>query len=84
MLQVYLRSTLSKGRAEILQLETLENIASCLQPAAAGGKGGGGADSRQLRDRLDVFRAVSFARQLAAHLAKELEGAVAGTSTAIH
>ena len=84
MLQVYLRSTLSKGRAEILQLETLENIASCLQPAAAGGKGGGGTDSRQLRDRLDLFRAVSFARQLAAHLAKELEGAVGGTSTAIH
>ena len=75
MLQVYLRSTLSKGRAEILQLETLENIASCLQPAAAGGKGGGGTDSRQLRDRLDLFRAV---------LAKELEGAVGGTSTAIH
>lgn len=37
--QVYLRITLSKGRAEMLQLEALENIASCMvSPAHRAGR----------------------------------------------
>jgi hypothetical protein len=69
---VYLRSTLSKGRAEILQLESLENIASCLAP----GTPSRAVTRKRLKGssakRLDLFRAVSFARQLATQLAEQV------------
>lgn len=69
--QVYLRITLSKSRAEVLQLEALENIAACMAPKerrtpSGRQQPGGGRTASRLR--LDLFRAVSFARKLAESL----------------
>jgi hypothetical protein len=69
---VYLRSTLSKSRAEILQLESLENIASCLAPAAPRRAAARERLKASSAERLDLFRAVSFARQLATQLAEQV------------
>ena len=69
-LQVYLRLTLSKGRAEILQLESLENIASCLRPSASRSRKR--APLHSPSSRLDLFRAISFARKLAATMADQV------------
>lgn len=63
--QVYLRITLSKGRAEMLQLEALENIAAVMAPSerrrerTASGKERGPLTVSALR--LDIFKAISFA-----------------------
>ena len=74
--QVHLRITLSKSRAEVLQLEALENIAACMAPkerrTPSGRQPGGGRTASRLR--LDLFRAVSFARKLAESLAEQTIG----------
>lgn len=73
--QVYLRITLSKSRAEVLQLEALENIAACMAPKerrTPSGRQPGGRTASRLR--LDLFRAVSFARKLAESLAEQTLG----------
>lgn len=74
----------------MLQLEALENIASVMAPrqrsrsaaAAPGASGqaslGGGPGSAHLR--LDVFRAISFARRLAKNVADEV---VAGADAVV-
>lgn len=87
--QVYLRLTLCKGRAEILQLESLENVATCLlpsKPSTPGAAGKASAGSSGPAERLDLFRAVSFARQLATQLADQVTnldpiGEVAGAAS---
>ena len=76
--QVYLRITLSKSRAEVLQLEALENIAACMAHAhgrrartASGREAAGGRTASRLR--LDLFRAVSVARRLVESLGEQLK-----------
>lgn len=70
-----MRITMSKFRAEILQLETLENIAACFAPTRPPSRTDSdrpGARAARAAEavRLDVFRAVSFARKLAENLAE--------------
>lgn len=73
---MYLRITLSKSRAEVLQLEALENIAACMAPkerrTPSGRQPGGGRTASRLR--LDLFRAVNFARKLAENVAEQTQG----------
>ncbi|KAL4443668.1 hypothetical protein ABPG75_011405 [Micractinium tetrahymenae] len=80
--QVYLRITLSKGRAELLQLETLENIASCMRPSkgTAASRGARPPGMGKLSSRLDLFRAVSFARRLAAEVAEQVAAPAAAAA----
>lgn len=72
----------------MLQLEALENIASVMAPkerhhrdGGGGGAPGGGAHAahaNSARLRLDLFRAISFARRLAKSVAEEVVEGVEG------